>query len=79
MIAPPALAGFPLEADASRRSPPFAASAQLAGAALLPTLAGETLATYGLDLLLLVFTGPIMASLLMVGLALAIARRAARS
>lgn len=40
MVLTPALTGFLLEADPTRRSLPFAASAQLMGAAILPTAAG---------------------------------------
>lgn len=40
MVLTPALTGFLLEADPTRRSLPFSASAQLMGAAILPTAAG---------------------------------------
>lgn len=71
MIATPALSGFILEADASRRSLPFAPAAQLCGAALIPTLAGEYLAARSLDLVLLVCAAVLLASLAFLVIALA--------
>lgn len=52
MIGTPALSGLLLELDPGRRSLPYAASAQLLGAAVVPTLTGELLAARGLDLVL---------------------------
>ncbi|MDF8334653.1 hypothetical protein [Novosphingobium cyanobacteriorum] len=52
MIGTPALSGLLLELDPTRRSLPYAASAQLLGAAVVPTLTGELLAAHGLDLVL---------------------------
>lgn len=52
MIGTPTLSGLLLEADPARRSLPYAASAQLAGAAILPTLVGEVMAARGIDAVL---------------------------
>ena len=71
MIATPALTGFLLEADPTRRSLPFSASAQLLGAAILPTVAGVAFADRGLDTVVLACVGAVVASLVMVLAALA--------
>lgn len=77
MIATPALTGFLLEADPTRRSLPFSASAQLLGAAIVPTLAGVLFADNGLDTVLIACAGAIIASLALILTALAARPRAA--
>lgn len=57
MVGTPALSGLLLELDPARSSLPYGASAQLLGAALVPTLAGELLANQGLSLVLAASTG----------------------
>ena len=76
MVAAPALTGFLVEADPSSRSLPYNASAQLMGAAIMPTLAGELFAAQGLDRVILFACGSIIASLTTILLALGLARRA---
>ena len=71
MIATPALTGFLLEADPTRRSLPFSASAQLLGAAILPTVAGIAFADSGLDSVVLACAGGLVASLMLILAALA--------
>ena len=71
MIATPALTGFLLEADPTRRSLPFSASAQLLGAAIVPTLAGIAFAGQGLDTVIAACAGALVASLALILLALA--------
>ncbi len=71
MIATPALTGFLLEADPTRRSLPFGASAQLLGAAIVPTAAGIAFADSGLDTVVLACAGGLVASLVLVLAALA--------
>jgi len=71
MIATPALTGFLLEADPTRRSLPFGASAQLLGAAIVPTVAGIAFADSGLDTVVLACAGGLVASLVLVLAALA--------
>ena len=71
MIATPALTGLVRDLDPSRRSLPHVAGAQLAGAAIIPTLTGELFAGRGLDLVIAVSGGTVLASLGVVVLALA--------
>jgi len=71
MIATPALTGFLLEADPTRRSLPFSASAQLLGAAIVPTVAGMAFADSGLDTVLMACAGALVASLVLILTALA--------
>lgn len=71
MIATPALTGFLLEADPTRRSLPFSASAQLLGAAIIPTLAGIAFAEQGLDTVIAACAGSLVTSLALILLALA--------
>lgn len=66
MIATPALTGFVLEADPTRRSLPFAASAQLLGAAVVPTLAGLLIAGSGIDTALIACAIALAASLVLI-------------
>ncbi|MEP2734652.1 MAG: hypothetical protein ABJP34_00015 [Erythrobacter sp.] len=73
MITTPALTGLVLEADPTRRSVPFAATAQLLGAATLPTLIGLVFASDGMDSIVLVSAICIAASLLLVVAALRLA------
>jgi hypothetical protein len=77
MIATPALTGFLLEADPTRRSLPFSASAQLLGAAIVPTAAGIAFADSGLDSVVLACAGAVIASALLILAALAARPRAA--
>ena len=71
----PALTGFLLEADPTRRSLPFAASAQLMGAAILPTVAGmmiETPGEYGgIDTVLIACSAAVVLGLALLAAALA--------
>lgn len=77
MIATPALTGFLLEADPTRRSLPFSASAQLLGAAIVPTAAGIAFADSGLDTVVLACASAVIASLVLILAALAARPRAA--
>jgi len=52
MVGTPALSGLLLELDPGRKSLPFGASAQLLGAAIVPTVTGELLASSGLGYVL---------------------------
>lgn len=79
MVATPALSGFMVDADPTRRSLPFAPAAQLGGAALLPTISGELFAARGLDLVLLVCSVALVLSLLLLVAALAAGRHERRS
>ncbi|MBU6394071.1 MAG: hypothetical protein KGQ75_05805 [Sphingomonadales bacterium] len=80
MVVTPALTGFLLEADPTRRSLPYAATAQLLGAAILPTAAGmliELPKEYGgLDTVLLACAAAVILGLAMIGAALALRPRA---
>ena len=75
MVLTPALTGFLLEADPTRRSLPFAASAQLMGAAILPTAAGlliDPSTTHGgLDTVLITCAGAVILGLALIAAALA--------
>lgn len=71
MVLTPALTGFLLEADPTRRSLPFAASAQLMGAAILPTVAGWLIDEHGLDTVLIVCSAAVIVGLALLGTALA--------
>jgi hypothetical protein len=71
MIATPALTGYLLEADPTRRSLPFSASAQLLGAAIVPTVAGIAFAESGLDTVLVACANALVASLVLILTALA--------
>lgn len=75
MVATPALTGFLLEADATRRSLPFSASAQLLGAAVVPTVVGILFADSGLDTVLIAFAGALIGSLMLILLALTTRQR----
>lgn len=75
MIATPALTGFVLEADPTRRSLPFAASAQLLGAAVVPTLAGLLIAGSGIDTALIACAIALAISLVLILAALAASAR----
>lgn len=70
MVGTPALAGLLLECDPARRSLPYGASAQLLGAAVLPTLVGELLAAKGLDRVLATSAGLAGLAMLLVVVAL---------
>lgn len=76
MAATPALAGFLVQVDPSRRALPFAASAQLAGIAILPTFAGEYFAEAGMDYVILAFAMVLVASLALIVAALRLSRGA---
>ena len=52
MVGTPALSGLLLELDPGRKSLPYGASAQLLGAAIVPTVTGELLAASGLGYVL---------------------------
>lgn len=79
MILTPALTGFLLEADSTRRSLPFAASAQLMGAAIMPTAAGmmiEAPTEYGgIDAVLIACSAAVILGLALIGVALALRPR----
>ncbi|ABD24701.1 hypothetical protein Saro_0253 [Novosphingobium aromaticivorans DSM 12444] len=75
MSGTPALSGFLIECDPSRRSLPFSASAQLLGAAIVPTAVGELLAPHGLGLVLAASASLAALAIVMVGPALATRRR----
>lgn len=75
MIGTPALSGLLLEVDPARRSLPYGASAQLAGAAILPTAVGEVMAARGLDAVLATSCVLVAMALLGVGLALGLRER----
>jgi hypothetical protein len=77
MVATPALTGFLLEADPTRRSLPFSASAQLLGAAILPTVVGVLFAEQGLDTVVLASAAAVVASLALILAALAARPRSA--
>lgn len=79
MVGTPALSGLLLELDPGRQSLPFAASAQLLGAALIPTVTGELLASQGMDRVLLGAVAIMAAGLALVALGLAIRRRGAEA
>lgn len=76
MVATPALSGFLVQVDPSRRALPFAASAQLAGIAILPTFAGEYFAEAGMDYVILAFAVVLVASLVLIVASLRLARAA---
>ena len=80
MVVTPALTGFLLEADPTRRSLPYAATAQLLGAAILPTAAGmliELPKEYGgLDTVLIACSAAVILGLALIGAALALRPRA---
>ncbi len=76
MVLTPALTGFLLEADPTRRSLPFAASAQLLGAAILPTAAGMLIELQGLDTVLLACSAAVVLGLVLIGAALGLRPRA---
>ena len=76
MITTPALTGLALDVDPSRRSLPYVAGAQLAGAAIIPTLTGEIFASHGLDLVIAVSGVTVLASLGIVALAVAMPKAA---
>jgi len=69
MVLTPALTGFLIEADPTRAQPPFAASAQLMGAAILPTVAGMMIegpgADGGIDTVLLACSAAVLLGLAM--------------
>ena len=75
MVLTPALTGFLLEADPTRRSLPFAASAQLMGAAILPTVAGMMIEAPGqfggIDTVLIACSGAVILGLALLAAALA--------
>jgi hypothetical protein len=71
MVLTPALTGFLLEADPTRRSLPFAASAQLMGAAILPTVAGLLIGSAGLDTVLIACAAAVVLGLALIAAALA--------
>ena len=76
MVLTPALTGFLLEADPTRRSLPFAASAQLMGAAILPTVAGQLIELQGIDTVLIACSAAVILGLAMIGAALGLRPRA---
>lgn len=63
MAATPALSGFILASDPGRGSLPYAASAQLLGAAIIPTIAGEAFAADSMDHVVMFCAAIIVASL----------------
>lgn len=71
MVLTPALTGFLLEADSTRNSLPFAASAQLMGAAILPTVAGLLIEAKGLDTVLIACSAAVILGLVLIAAALA--------
>ena len=75
MVLTPALTGVLLEADPTRRSLPFAATAQLLGAAILPTAAGMLIDARsehgGIDTVLLACSAAVVLGLVFIGAALA--------
>ena len=71
MVLTPALTGFLLEADPTRSSLPFAASAQLMGAAILPTAAGLLIDAKGLDTVLIACSAAVILGLVLIAAALA--------
>lgn len=73
MIGTPALSGLVLQSDPLRSSLPYAASAQLLGAALFPTLVGELLAPEGIWLVLATCAALTAGAIILVPLALATA------
>lgn len=73
MIGTPALSGLVLQSDPLRSSLPYAASAQLLGAALIPTLVGELLAPEGIWLVLATCAALTAGAIILVPLALATA------
>ncbi len=75
MVLTPALTGFLLEADPTRRSLPFAASAQLMGAAILPTAAGMLIKAGGLDGVLFACSAAVILGLVLIGAALGLRPR----
>jgi hypothetical protein len=62
----PALASVLVELDPRRRALPFAAAAQLAGIAALPTILGYAYGGGSLDMLIIAFAAPIALSLLLI-------------
>ncbi|MFM9937396.1 MAG: hypothetical protein ACKVOL_14515 [Novosphingobium sp.] len=77
MVVSPALTGFLLEADPTRRSLPFGASAQLLGAAIVPTTVGVLFAAQGLDTVILASAMALVASLALILAAFAARQRPA--
>lgn len=71
MVGTPALSGLLLACDPERLSLPYAASAQLLGAALVPTLVGESMTESGLNLVLGTFSGLAALAVLLVPVAMA--------
>jgi hypothetical protein len=76
MVGTPALSGLLLEYDPQRRALPYGASAQLLGAALIPTVTGEALATRGIAHILIAAMAIMAAAVLLIGVRLAATRRA---
>lgn len=66
MLAAPAFSTLLHQLDPEHRSVPYAATAQLAGISIVPTVAGETLATQGLSLVILACLGAILFSVVLV-------------
>lgn len=66
MLAAPAFSTLLHQLDPEHRSVPYAATAQLAGISIVPTIAGETLASQGLSLVILACLGAIMLSAVLV-------------
>lgn len=75
MLGTPALSGLLLALDPSRKALPFAASAQLLGAALIPTLTGELLAAEGMDRVLQGGTAITAVALILLGLGIVLVRK----
>ena len=75
LIVLPAITGFLEEVDPARGSVPYAAAAQLAGAALFPTLLGYTFAGRNLDHVLIAGTGTILLSVTLVAALLCLRAR----
>jgi MFS transporter, DHA1 family, inner membrane transport protein len=65
-LAAPAFSTLLHQLDPEHRSVPYAATAQLAGISIVPTIAGETLAAQGLSLVLLACLGAIILSAVLV-------------
>lgn len=75
MVLTPALTGLLLEADPTRRSLPFPASAQLLGAAILPTAAGMLIERQGIDTVLITCSAAIILGLALICAALGLRPR----
>jgi len=66
MVGTPALSGLVLKSDPQRKSLPYTASAQLLGAAVIPTVLGELLSHHGLSMVLAASAGLIAVAIILV-------------